>query len=228
MSPPALASLQSRLQHQFSDLSLLQRAVTHRSFSAEHNERLEFLGDSVLNLAVSTLLYRRLQAQSEGDLSRVRANLVKEGTLHQLAKGLRLDQVLRLGEGEARSGGHQRPSILADALEAVIGAVYLDAGFAAAEALVLRLFEPVEINPQMQAAAKDAKTALQEWLQGRKMQLPQYRVVGTVGVAHRQTFEVECAIAELALAQRGSGASRRAAEQSAAAAMLATLKAPRP
>ena len=228
MSPPALATLQSRLQHQFSDLSLLQRAVTHRSFSAEHNERLEFLGDSVLNLAVSTLLYRRLQAQSEGDLSRVRANLVKEDTLHQLAKGLRLDQVLRLGEGESRSGGHQRPSILADALEAVIGAVYLDAGFAAAEALVLRLYESVEINPQMQAAAKDAKTALQEWLQGRKMQLPQYRVVGTMGVAHRQTFEVECAIAELALAQRGSGASRRAAEQSAAAAMLATLKAPRP
>lgn len=227
MSSPALASLQSRLQHRFSDPSLLQRAVTHRSFSAEHNERLEFLGDSVLNLAVSTLLYRRLQAQSEGDLSRVRANLVKEGTLHQLAKDLRLDQVLHLGEGEARSGGHQRPSILADALEAVIGAVYLDAGYAVAEALVLRLYEAVEINPQMQAAAKDAKTALQEWLQGRKMQLPQYRVVGTAGVAHRQTFEVECAIAELALAQRGSGASRRAAEQSAAAAMLATLKAPK-
>ena len=223
-----LASLQSRLQHQFSDPSLLQRAVTHRSFSAEHNERLEFLGDSVLNLAVSTLLYRRLQAQNEGDLSRVRANLVKEGTLHQLAKDLRLDQVLHLGEGEARSGGHQRPSILADALEAVIGAVYLDAGYAVAEALVLRMYEAVEINPQMQAAAKDAKTALQEWLQGRKMQLPQYRVVGTAGVAHRQTFEVECAIAELALAQRGSGASRRAAEQSAAAAMLATLKAPKP
>ena len=228
MSSPALASLQSRLQHQFSDPSLLQRAVTHRSFSAEHNERLEFLGDSVLNLAVSTLLYRRLQAQYEGDLSRVRANLVKEGTLHRLAKDLRLDQVLHLGEGEARSGGHQRPSILADALEAVIGAVYLDAGYAVAEALVLRLYEAVEINPQMQAAAKDAKTALQEWLQGRKMQLPQYRVVGTAGVAHRQTFEVECAIAELALAQRGSGASRRAAEQSAAAAMLATLKAPKP
>ena len=166
---PALASLQSRLQHTFSSPALLLRAVTHRSFSAEHNERLEFLGDSVLNLAVSTLLYRRLQAQSEGDLSRVRANLVKEGTLHRLAKDLRLDQVLHLGEGEARSGGHQRPSILADALEAVIGAVYLDAGYAVAEALVLRLYEAVEINPQMQAAAKDAKTALQEWLQGRKM-----------------------------------------------------------
>ena len=228
MSSPALASLQSRLQHQFSDPSLLQRAVTHRSFSAEHNERLEFLGDSVLNLAVSTLLYRRLQAQNEGDLSRVRANLVKVGTLHQLAKDLRLDQVLHLGEGEARSGGHQRPSILADALEAVIGAVYLDAGYAVAEALVLRLYGAVEVDPQMQVAGKDAKTAWQEWLQGRKMQLPQYRVVGTAGVAHRQTFEVECAIAELALAQRGSGASRRAAEQSAAAAMLATLKAPKP
>lgn len=225
---PELQALQRRLLHPFANPKLLERALTHRSFSSDHYERLEFLGDSVLNLAVSTLLYRRLQAQSEGDLSRVRANLVKEGTLHQLAKDLRLDQVLHLGEGEARSGGHQRPSILADALEAVIGAVYLDAGYAVAEALVLRLYEAVEINPQMQAAAKDAKTALQEWLQGRKMQLPQYRVVGTAGVAHRQTFEVECAIAELALAQRGSGASRRAAEQSAAAAMLATLKAPKP
>ena len=224
MSPPALASLQSRLQHPFSDPSLLQRAVTHRSFSAEHNERLEFLGDSVLNLAVSTLLYRRLQAQSEGDLSRVRANLVKEDTLHQLAKGLRLDQVLRLGEGESRSGGHQRPSILADALEAVIGAVYLDAGFAAAEALVLRLYESVEINPQMQAAAKDAKTALQEWLQGRKMKLPQYQVIDTTGAAHNQVFHVECLVAELQLTARGSGASRRAAEQAAASAMLAQLK----
>lgn len=225
---PELQALQRRLLHPFANPKLLERALTHRSFSSDHYERLEFLGDSVLNLAISTLLYRRLQAQSEGDLSRVRANLVKEGTLHQLAKDLRLDQVLHLGEGEARSGGHQRPSILADALEAVIGAVYLDAGYAVAEALVLRLYEAVEINPQMQAAAKDAKTALQEWLQGRKMQLPQYRVVGTAGVAHRQTFEVECAIAELALAQRGSGASRRAAEQSAAAAMLATLKAPKP
>ena len=226
--------LETIIGYKFKNPELLEIALTHTSYANEsrtpvkHNERLEFLGDSVLNLAVSTLLYRRLQAQSEGDLSRVRANLVKEDTLHQLAKGLRLDQVLHLGEGEARSGGHQRPSILADALEAVIGAVYLDAGYAVAEALVLRLYEAVEINPQMQAAAKDAKTALQEWLQGRKMQLPQYRVVGTAGVAHRQTFEVECAIAELALAQRGSGASRRAAEQSAASAMLATLKAPKP
>lgn len=222
---PALASLQSRLQHTFSSPALLLRAVTHRSFSADHNERLEFLGDSVLNLAVSSLLYQRLSALPEGDLSRVRANLVKESTLHQLALGLRLSEVLRLGEGEARSGGHQRASILADALEALIGAVYLDAGYATAEALVHRLFAAVEINPQMQAAAKDAKTALQEWLQGRKMKLPQYTVVATAGAAHRQTFDVECHIPELSLTERGTGSSRRAGEQAAAAAMLATLKA---
>ena len=225
---PALFALQERLQHRFSDPALLQRTVTHRSFSADHNERLEFLGDSVLNLAVASLLYVRLGSQPEGDLSRVRANLVKQETLHQLALVLGLSEVVRVGEGEARSGGQKRPSILADALEALIGAVYLDAGYASAEALVLRLFDAVEINPQMQAAAKDAKTALQEWLQGRKMQLPQYRVVATEGAAHRQTFDVECAIGELALAERGLGGSRRAAEQSAATAMLATLKARNP
>ncbi len=222
---PSLLLLQSRLQHQFSDPALLQRAVTHRSFSADHNERLEFLGDSVLSLAVASLLYQRLSAQPEGDLSRVRANMVKQETLHQLALGLQVSEVLRLGEGESRSGGHKRPSILADAVEALIGAVYLDAGYGPAEALVHRLFGAVEINPQMQAAAKDAKTALQEWLQGRKMKLPEYRVVATTGAAHRQTFDVECHIPEFALAERGIGGSRRAGEQAAAAAMLATLKA---
>ena len=222
---PSLLALQQRLQHAFSDPALLQRAVTHRSFSADHNERLEFLGDSVLNLAVSSLLYERLRALPEGDLSRVRANLVKQETLHQLALRLQLPEVLRLGEGESKSGGKQRPSILADALEALIGAVYLDADYARAEQLVHRLFQGVEINPQMQAASKDAKTALQEWLQGRKMKLPQYRVVGTVGAAHRQTFDVECEISELGLAERGIGGSRRAGEQAAAAAMLTTLKA---
>lgn len=222
---PDLLALQSRLQHRFSDPGLLQRAVTHRSFSADHNERLEFLGDSVLSLAVASLLYQRLSAQPEGDLSRVRANMVKQETLHQLALGLQVALVLRLGEGESRSGGHKRPSILADAVEALIGAVYLDAGYGPAEALVHRLFAAVEINPQMQAADKDAKTALQEWLQGRKMKLPTYRVVATEGAAHRQTFDIECLIPELALNERGTGGSRRAGEQAAAAAMLATLKA---
>ena len=222
---PPLVSLQQRLQHAFSNPALLTRALTHRSASSDHNERLEFLGDSVLNLAVSSLLYERLASQSEGDLSRVRANMVKQDTLHGLAVELGLPQVLRVGEGEARSGGKTRPSMLADALEAVIGDVYLDAGFQTATELVRRLFEGVEISPQMQAAARDAKTALQEWLQGRRMKLPDYRVVDTTGAAHRQSFEVECSIGELALAARGSGASRRAAEQSAAAAVLAQLQA---
>ena len=200
---PPLVSLQQRLQHAFSNPALLTRALTHRSASSDHNERLEFLGDSVLNLAVSSLLYERLASQSEGDLSRVRANMVKQDTLHGLAVELGLPQVLRVGEGEARSGGKTRPSMLADALEAVIGAVYLDAGFQTATELVRRLFEGVEISPQMQAAARDAKTALQEWLQGRRMKLPDYRVVDTTGAAHRQSFEVECSIGELALAARG-------------------------
>ena len=219
-----LAALQQRLQHNFSNLSLLSRALTHRSFSADHYERLEFLGDSVLSLAVSDLLYARLGTLPEGDLSRVRANLVKQDTLFQLAVDLGLADVLKLGEGEVRSGGQKRPSILADALEAVIGAVYLDAGFATAQSLVHRLFQAVEINPQMEAIGKDPKTELQEWLQGRKMKLPLYKVVGTVGAAHKQSFDVECEIPEMRLAERGIGGSRRAGEQAAAAAMLQTLK----
>ena len=217
-------ALQQRLQHKFSNLSLLTRALTHRSFSADHYERLEFLGDSVLGLAISDLLYSRLAALPEGDLSRVRANLVRQDTLHQLAVELGLPDLLRLGEGELRSGGHKRPSILADTLEAVIGAVYLDAGFVAAQALVTRLFKAVEINPQMDAIGKDAKTELQEWLQGRKMKLPAYKVVGTLGAAHKQSFDVECEITELRLVERGIGGSRRAAEQAAATAMLQTIK----
>ena len=220
----SLAALQERLKHSFSDARLLQLALTHRSFSADHNERLEFLGDSVLNLAVSHLLYTRLSALPEGDLSRVRANLVKQDTLHRLALELQLSSLLRLGEGEARSGGPNRPSILADALEALIGAVYLDAGFAAAEALVRRLYESVEINPRMDAVAKDPKTELQEWLQGHKMKLPVYRVAATLGAAHKQTFDVECEVPELGLRERGIGGSRRAGEQAAAAAMLIRLK----
>lgn len=212
------------MQHPFSNPSLLARALTHRSFSIDHYERLEFLGDSVLGLAISDLLYARLGNLPEGDLSRVRANLVKQETLHQLAVGLGLPDLLRLGEGEVRSGGQKRPSILADALEAVIGAVYLDAGFSKAQELVHRLFSAVEINPQMDAIGKDAKTALQEWLQGRKMKVPLYKVVATLGAAHKQTFDVECEIPELHLAERGIGGSRRAGEQAAATAMLQTLQ----
>lgn len=220
-----LLELQRRLQHEFSNAALLTQALTHRSFSADHYERLEFLGDSVLNLAVSDLLYIRLGDLPEGDLSRVRANLVKQDTLHLLAVGLGLPDVMRLGEGEVRSGGQKRPSILADTLEAIIGAVYLDAGFAAAQALVHRLYKDVEINPAMDAIGKDAKTELQEWLQGRKMKLPLYKVVATIGAAHKQSFDVECEIPELHLSERGIGGSRRSGEQAAAAAMLLTIKA---
>ncbi len=223
-SPEALSALQVRLGYAFREPALLQQAVTHRSFGADHNERLEFLGDSVLNLAVAHLLFRELAQLPEGDLSRVRANLVKQDTLHQLAQALDVPKTLRLGEGELRSGGQKRPSILADALEAVIGAVYLDGGYAAAQALVERLFAQVEIAPQMQAAAKDPKTELQEWLQGRKLALPHYAVIATSGAAHRQTFEVACEVPQLRQSQRGFGPSRRAAEQAAAAALLEILK----
>lgn len=220
-----LAALQQRLQHQFADADLLKQALTHRSFSSDHNERLEFLGDSVLGVVVADMLFRRLQKLPEGDLSRVRANLVKQDTLHQLAVSLGLPDVILLGEGELRSGGQKRPSILADALEAVIGAVYLDAGFAAAQALVQRLYQAVQINSEMEAIGKDPKTELQEWLQGRRMKLPNYRVVATLGAAHKQSFDVECEIPELNRAERGLGGSRRAAEQAAATAMLQFLKA---
>jgi ribonuclease-3 len=216
-------ALQQRLGHRFTDLALLQLALTHRSFSANHNERLEFLGDSVLNLAVSDMLYRKLDELPEGDLSRVRANLVRQDTLHRIALRLELSPLLRLGEGEMRSGGSRRPSILADALEALIGAVYLDAGAEAAHALVLRLYADIDITPTMQAVGKDPKTALQEWLQARKMHLPIYRVVGTLGAAHRQTFDVECEVPDLNRCERGIGNSRRAGEQAAAAAMLQVI-----
>lgn len=218
-------TLQRRLQHQFSKPALITQALTHRSYSSDHNERLEFLGDSVLNLAVSGLLYQALGSLHEGELSRVRANLVKQDTLHAIAQELHLGSLIRLGEGELRSGGSKRPSILADALEAVIGAVYLDAGFDKAASLVHRLFEKVQINPQMPAVAKDAKTELQEWLQARKMKLPAYTVMSITGAAHRQTFEVQCLIEQLQREARGFGNSRRTAEQEAATAVLKLLKA---
>ena len=220
---PALL-LAQRLGHVFSDTALLQQALTHRSFSATHNERLEFLGDSVLNLSVSCLLFERFGQSPEGELSRIRANLVRQESLHQIALKLDLSAALRLGEGELRSGGLQRPSILADALEALLGAVYLDAGFAAADALVRRLFADVDMSAQAPVAEKDPKTALQEWLQARKMAVPQYQVTDVDGQAHQQTFLVLCEVEALGIRQSGSGSSRRAAEQDAAGKMLEQLQ----
>ena len=219
-----LIRLQERLQYSFTNGALLQRAVTHRSFCAEHNERLEFLGDSVLGLAVSTMLFQKLKTTPEGDLSRIRANLVKQDTLHQIALRLELAKVLRLGEGESKSGGRERPSILADAVEAIIGAVYLDADYGRAESVVHHLYERIEITQHMPAASKDAKTALQEWLQARKKPVPLYQVTGTTGAAHAQTFHVQCKVDSFNAATMGDGASRRAAEQAAAESMLNQLQ----
>ncbi len=220
-----LDALQRRIGHRFADGMLLQRALTHRSFGADHNERLEFLGDAVLSLAVSSLLFDRFSGSDEGDLTRVRAHLVREDSLHKAAVTLGLPDLMRLSEGEARGGGAQRPSILADALEAIIGAVFLDGGFQPAHTLVQRIFGEVIQATEADNWSKDAKTELQEWLQARRFAVPAYRIAATTGQAHAQTFEVECAVAALGLAERGEGKSRRAAEQEAARRMLAALKA---
>ncbi|MBH1987702.1 MAG: ribonuclease III [Burkholderiales bacterium] len=222
---PSLLGLQQRLGHAFADPGLLVRAVTHKSFGADHYERLEFLGDAVLDLGVSTLLYARFDRGAEGDLTRVRAHLVRQDMLHRLAVQLGLPSVLRLSEGEAKGGGAQRPSILADALEAIIGAVYLDAGFEASRDLVLRLFEPVLAESSLEGWSKDAKTALQEWLQARKMPVPTYRIEDTRGKAHEQVFVVACELPDLNISVTGEGTSRRAAEQAAAQAALSRVSA---
>lgn len=220
-----LEALQARLAYRFRDPGLLARALTHRSFGQHHNERLEFLGDAVLGLSVSTLLFERDGRSDEGDLSRLRAQLVRQDSLHGLAVALGLSEALRLGEGEWRSGGAHRPSILADALEAILGAVYVDGGFPAAHAIVSRWFMPVLQHEGAGLLAKDPKTELQEWLQGRKLPVPTYRIVATHGQAHRQRFDVSCEVAPLGELTTGTGASRRAAEQVAAKIMLARLRA---
>jgi ribonuclease III len=225
MVDPRLSALQSRLGLDFADPALLQRALTHRSAGSEHNERLEFLGDAVLQTAISALLYERFAGSDEGDLTRVRAHLVREDSLARVAAVVGLPEVVRLSEGEARGGGAARPSILADALEALIGAAFLDGGFGKAQALVQRLFGEVIAGTSIDNWAKDAKTELQEWLQARKLPVPAYRIVATRGQSHAQTFDVECAVPALGLTERGEGRSRRAAEQDAAHRMLASLKA---
>ncbi|MDR5751163.1 MULTISPECIES: ribonuclease III [unclassified Caballeronia] len=208
--------LESRLQYEFRNAELLRQAMTHRSHSATHNERLEFLGDSVLNCVVAALLFQRFGKLDEGDLSRVRANLVKQQSLYEIAQALNVSEALRLGEGELRSGGFRRPSILADTLEAIFGAVFLDGGFDAAHTVIKRLYAPILDHIDPRTIGKDAKTLLQEYLQGHKIALPTYTVVATHGAAHNQQFEVECTVPKLDVKVSGSGASRRAAEQAAA------------
>ena len=219
-----LDALQRRIGHRFADAPLLARALTHRSSGADHNERLEFLGDAVLSLVISGLLYERFAGSDEGDLTRVRAHLVREESLHRVALQLAVPEVLKLGDGEARGGGAQRPSILADALEAVIGATFLDGGFNAARTVVKGLFGEIIATTDIASWSKDAKTELQEWLQARRLPVPTYRISATRGQAHAQTFEVECAVPALSLVEGGVGRSRRVAEQEAARRMLDALK----
>lgn len=226
-----LMLLEQRLGHTFQQSALLQQALTHRSYGSVHNERLEFLGDSVLNCVVASLLFERYPAIDEGDLSRVRANLVKQQSLYEIAQRLEISQFLRLGEGELKSGGFRRPSILGDTLEALFGAIFLDGGFNAARDVIRALYIPILDTVDPQTLGKDAKTLLQEYLQGKKIALPQYNVVATHGAAHNQEFEIECLVPKFDIQVFGTGGSRRAGEQAAAklaleAAQKALIKMP--
>ena len=230
-----LTALEERLGYRFNSPALLEQAVTHRSHGAVHNERLEFLGDAVLNCTIAQLLYQKYARLNEGDLSRLRANLVKQSSLAEIAERIALSDFLRLGEGEMKSGGFRRPSILADTMEAIFGAVLVDGGFEAGSGVIARLFEPVLKHVDPKTLGKDSKTLLQEYLQGKRLPLPVYTVVETRGAAHNQEFEVECAIPKLEVSVRGNARSRRAVEQTAAklaldqahAAMSAARKAKR-
>lgn len=216
----ARAWLKDNLDYEFADERLLEEALTHRSADGTSNERLEFLGDAVLDFVISHAVYRRRPDAPEGDLSRLRASLVKDTSLSRLAAEIGLGEHLKLGSGEKKSGGHRRASILADALEAVFGAVYLDRGFEAAEAVILRAYrEQLEELPDSEAL-KDPKTRLQEMLQAAGGDPPEYQVRNVTGAQHRQTFEVACRVVSRSLEADGSGTSRRKAEQAAAQAML--------
>lgn len=221
----SLEALQPLLGYRFNQPALLLRALTHRSFASDHNERLEFLGDGILNMVVAIMLFERFADLREGELSRLRAMLVKQDSLAQIAHELHLGDCLRLGEGELKSGGRGRPSILADAVEASIGAVFLDGGFDAARAVIVRLYARrlEALNPAL--SLKDPKTALQELLQAKRLPLPSYALSKVSGEAHAQAFEVACSVPSLQIVAHGHGSSRRIAEQEAAAAVLERLSA---
>jgi ribonuclease-3 len=213
-----------QLGYRFNQGELLRQALTHRSYGGSNNERLEFLGDSVLNCVTATRLYHLYGKAAEGELSRMRAHLVKEATLSDIAVALKLGDYLLLGEGELKSGGFRRPSILADTLEAIFGAIYLDGGFAEIERVINTLYEPLVKTLDPKTLGKDPKTLLQEYLQGRKIALPQYNVVTITGEAHEQHFKVECIIPVLNVRALGEGGSRRSAEQAAADNVFQEMK----
>ncbi|MFO1324067.1 MAG: ribonuclease III [Burkholderiales bacterium] len=213
-----MSTFRERLGYAFSRPELLKHALTHRSFGSVHNERLEFVGDAVLNCVIGRELFERFPALAEGDLSRVRASLVNQEMLARVARSLDVGREILLGEGEQKSGGAARPSILADTLEAVFGAVFVDGGFAAAQDVIVACYGDLLLRADPAALGKDPKTRLQEWLQARRLPVPEYAVTATSGDAHAQTFDVECRIPALGIVTAGRGASRRVAEQAAAEA----------
>ena len=219
-----IAKLAQVLSVSFTDAGLLQTALTHRSFGTPHNERLEFLGDGVLNFVIAAELYRRFDNLPEGDLSRLRAHLVRQDTLHKLADTHKIGEFLRLGEGELKSGGQSKPSMLADAFEAIVGALYLDGGFDKAAQFVCQQYHELLETLEPEKTLKDPKTRLQEWMQARRYPLPTYTVKATSGVAHAQVFHVLCEISKPRLKCNGIAPSRRQAEQLAAADLIAQLE----
>lgn len=218
------AALEERLGHQFADASLLEAALTHRSARGVHNERLEFLGDAILGLVVADELYRRRPRLNEGELTRARAALVRAEALGEVGAELGVGELLNLGEGALKTGGHRRASILGDAVEALVGAVYVDGGFEAARAVVVRLLDGRIDDLPETGEPKDAKTRLQEWLQGRGHGRPEYPLLEATGPDHEQEFRVACEVQALGLRAEAHGDSRRRAEQLAAAAVLAQLE----
>jgi ribonuclease-3 len=215
--------LKDSLDYQFNDTRLLELSLTHRSAPGHNNERLEFLGDAVLDFVISEVVFRSHPTAPEGDLSKLRASLVSDVSLAQLAADMGIGEHLILGSGERKTGGHRRESILADALEAIFGAVYLDAGFDASKAVIEKAFgERLEVFPDVEEL-RDPKTRLQEWLQARKKKLPDYELVKVSGEAHRQKFDVKCSVADSEVMTMGTGTTRRNAEQEAAEKMLLQL-----
>lgn len=219
-----LDKLQRKLNYQFNNLNLLEKALTHRSYHANNNERLEFIGDSILNFVIAAALFKRFDKLTEGELTRVRAQLVNQDCLAGLAFELNLSEQMRLGEGELKSGGFRRPSILADALEAIFGAIYLDSDILQAQSVILMIYANLLENINPKELAKDAKSFLQEKTQAQKLGVPQYNVLQIEGEAHQQTFYVECLISDLKIRTTGVGSSRRQAEQNAAKAALEQIK----
>lgn len=219
-----LTLLQERLGYVFADETFLKTALTHRSYGSRHNERLEFLGDAVLDCVIALLLYERYADLDEGVLSRMRSSLVRQEALFEVAQKIAVSAFLRMGEGELKAGGFNRPSILADAMEALFGAIFLEAGFPTVQQVIRRLFLPFLDRIDPQTFGKDAKTQLQEYLQGNHMALPEYHVIATHGAAHNQEFDVECLVPKLDIRVAGSGSSRRGAEQEAAKQALELIK----